>query len=97
MDVAEEGLRRLAERAHEQGLDHLVSVEVQDLTAYPYPANTFVVLNRWGNVVYDRLNYTNDWRGENTAGEQLPNGTYFIILNVNDGERVLQGYVDLRR
>ncbi len=68
---------------------------VQGLDAYP--ANTFVVLNRWGNVVYDRLNYTNDWRGENTAGEQLPNGTYFIILNVNDGERVLQGYVDLRR
>jgi len=62
-----------------------------------YPSNTFVVLNRWGNVVYDRLNYRNDWLGENSEGEQLPNGTYFVILNVNGGQHVLQGYVDLRR
>ncbi|MEO8589020.1 MAG: choice-of-anchor L domain-containing protein [Flavobacteriales bacterium] len=62
-----------------------------------YPSNTFVVLNRWGNVVYDRLNYTNDWRGENSQNEELPNGTYFVILNVNNGERVIQSYVDLRR
>lgn len=62
-----------------------------------FPGNTFAVLNRWGNVVYDRLNYKNDWMGENTEGEQLPNGTYFAILNVNDGQHVLQGYVDLRR
>lgn len=62
-----------------------------------YPANTFVVLNRWGNVVYDRLNYRNDWRGENTQGQDLPNGTYFVILKVDEGSRTLQGYVDLRR
>ncbi len=62
-----------------------------------YPNNQFTVLNRWGNTVYDRLNYTNDWQGENTQGEQLPNGTYFVILTINKGERTLQGYVDLRR
>lgn len=61
-----------------------------------YPSNTFVVFNRWGNVVYDRLNYRNDWRGEGIQGI-LPNGTYFVILTVNNGERTLQGYVDLRR
>lgn len=62
-----------------------------------YPSNTFVVLNRWGNVVYDRLNYRNDWNGENIQGQMLPNGTYFVILTVKNGERTLQGYVDLRR
>ncbi|MDX9751391.1 MAG: gliding motility-associated C-terminal domain-containing protein, partial [Flavobacteriales bacterium] len=62
-----------------------------------YPTNTFVVFNRWGNVVYDRLNYANDWAGENQQQEALPNGTYFVILKVNAGERTLQGYVDLRR
>lgn len=62
-----------------------------------YPSNTFVVFNRWGNVVYDRLNYRNDWSGENIQGQALPNGTYFVILTVNNGERTLQGYVDLRR
>jgi large repetitive protein len=62
-----------------------------------YPANTFTVLNRWGNVVYDRLNFKNDWAGENSQGDMLPSGTYFVILNINNGERVLQSYVDLRR
>ena len=62
-----------------------------------YPTNTFTVLNRWGSVVYDRFNYTNDWAGENSTGEQLPNGTYFVILTINQGTRTLQGYVDLRR
>lgn len=62
-----------------------------------YPNNTFVVLNRWGNVVLDRLNYRNDWNGENSQGQALPDGTYFVILTVNNGARSLQGYVDLRR
>ena len=68
---------------------------IQGLESYPH--NTLVVLNRWGNVVYDRLNYSNDWVGENGHGQQLPDGTYFVILNVNDGQRTLQTYVDLRR
>lgn len=61
------------------------------------PKNLFTVLNRWGNVVYERPNYSNEWAGENSQGAQLPNGTYFVILSINGGERTLQGYVDLRR
>ncbi len=62
-----------------------------------FPANTFTVFNRWGNVVYDRLNYRNDWAGEAANGEPLPDGTYFVILTVEQGSRTLQGYVDMRR
>jgi gliding motility-associated-like protein len=62
-----------------------------------YPNNHLVILNRWGNVVYERINYRNDWNGENSQGQDLPNGTYFAILTVNEGARTLQGYVDLRR
>jgi gliding motility-associated-like protein len=62
-----------------------------------YPENQLVVLNRWGNVVYERLNYTNDWRGENHEGEFLANGTYFVILRLKRTDTVLQNYVDLRR
>jgi gliding motility-associated-like protein len=68
---------------------------VQGLDAYP--SNLLTVLNRWGNVVFEQLNYKNDWAGENSGGEPLPNGTYFVILTINNGERTLQGYVDLRR
>jgi gliding motility-associated-like protein len=56
-----------------------------------------IVFNRWGNVVFDRLNYRNDWRGENMEGEALPNGTYFVILRPGSNAENLQGYVDLRR
>ena len=68
---------------------------IQGLDAYP--GNLITVLNRWGNAVFEQLNYKNDWAGDNARGEPLPNGTYFIILSINDGQRTLQGYVDLRR
>jgi gliding motility-associated-like protein len=62
-----------------------------------YAQNLFTVLNRWGNVVYEHPNYSNQWKGENNQGETLPDGTYFVILSINDGTRTLQGFVDLRR
>ena len=68
---------------------------VQGLDAFA--TNQLVVFNRWGSVVYERLNYKNDWNGENLQGELLPNGTYFVILRMNEGSMTLQNYVDLRR
>ncbi|MEO8069294.1 MAG: choice-of-anchor L domain-containing protein [Flavobacteriales bacterium] len=62
-----------------------------------YPNNHMLVVNRWGNTVFDQLNYRNDWRGENQQGEALPNGTYFVVITINEGELTLQNYVDLRR
>ena len=41
-----------------------------------YPENTLVVLNRWGNEVYRKQGYTNDWDGSG-----LNEGTYFYKLN----------------
>jgi gliding motility-associated-like protein len=61
-----------------------------------FPENQLTVFNRWGNVVYDQLHYANQWRGENQQGQQLPDGTYFVILRL-DATRTLQHYVDLRR
>jgi gliding motility-associated-like protein len=64
-----------------------------------YPNNDIVVYNRWGNVVYKKANYANEWAGDNTVGEALPDGTYFVILTIIAGEEeiTLKGYVDLRR
>lgn len=74
---------------------------VQGLDAFAN--NKLVVFNRWGNVVFEQLNYRNDWDGDNLEGEALPNGTYFVVLRVNPGgsteneEITMQNYVDLRR
>ena len=63
-----------------------------------YPANTFMVFNRWGNEVYKKDNYVNhQWKGENKNGDPLPDGTYYVILVINNGEMTKNTYVDVRR
>ncbi|MBK7850667.1 MAG: gliding motility-associated C-terminal domain-containing protein [Bacteroidetes bacterium] len=63
-----------------------------------YPLNTFRVFNRWGNEVYTKENYVNtDWKGQNNSGEDLPEGTYFVILTIKNSDIKKNTYVDLRR
>ncbi|MFN5333023.1 MAG: gliding motility-associated C-terminal domain-containing protein, partial [Bacteroidota bacterium] len=44
-------------------------------------SNELVIINRWGDQVYQRKNYQNDW-----AAEGLSSGTYFYILKATDEE-----------
>lgn len=60
-----------------------------------YPVNTFKVFNRWGNLVYDFTNYNNEWDGRSSDGEDLPDGTYFVVFEASG--RQFGTYVDLRR
>ena len=60
-----------------------------------YPGNVLKIFNRWGEMVYEDFEYQNDWRGT-WLEEDLPDGTYFYTLNLNDGE-YLTGYVQIQR
>ncbi|MFT4778913.1 MAG: gliding motility-associated-like protein [Flavobacteriales bacterium] len=60
-----------------------------------HPVNTFKVFNRWGNIVYEKPNYNNEWDGRNNDGEDLPDGTYFVVFEASS--RQFGTYVDLRR
>jgi gliding motility-associated-like protein len=53
------------------------------------------VYNRWGDRVYQSDNYLNQWDGTH-VGAALPDGTYFYILQLTDGDRT-QGSVEIRR
>lgn len=63
-----------------------------------FPINEIKIYNRWGNVVWEGSGYNNDdvvWSGQNNAGNDLPDGTYFYIADV-DGE-VYKGWVEITR
>lgn len=60
-----------------------------------FPDNEFKVFNRWGNVVYEKSDYNNEWGGESKSGEMLPDATYFVVF-VSRGLE-FNTYVDLRR
>jgi gliding motility-associated-like protein len=67
-----------------------------------YTSNTFTIFNRWGNKVYDTNNYQNTWNGNATTGvriggDELPVGTYFYVLDLNDGTPVYKGTIYLNR
>ena len=60
------------------------------------PSNALSITNRWGNVVYETVDYTNDWEGTNKNGENLPEGVYFVVFEVDGGEQHTT-YLELRR
>jgi gliding motility-associated-like protein len=62
-----------------------------------YTNNKIVVVNRWGNTVFKAEPYRNNWNGLNSSGEEIPDGTYFVVLTINGGEIILKGFVDIRR
>ncbi|MEZ4953957.1 MAG: gliding motility-associated C-terminal domain-containing protein [Saprospiraceae bacterium] len=43
------------------------------------------VFNRWGNIVYQKFNYKNDWGGTHN-GKPLPAGVYFYVLSTHNSE-----------
>ena len=52
-----------------------------------YPENELMILNRWGNQVFFKENYTNDWTGDN-----LTEGTYYYILRVKNASNEWDTY-----
>lgn len=64
-----------------------------------YPENRLIVYNRWGNVVYDKKAYLNEWDGtsnQNKIGNKpLPVGTYYYLIIY--GKYQKSGYVFIDR
>jgi gliding motility-associated-like protein len=68
-----------------------------------FPDNTILVVNRWGNKVFETEGYNNEWDGKNQFGVSLnkdgflPEGIYFYILNPGNGSDVIKGSIYLKR
>lgn len=55
------------------------------------------IFNRWGRIVYSQSNYSNSdpWKGTNNNGKELDTGTYYYIINYDNGQKQKAGYVQL--
>lgn len=62
-----------------------------------YPGNVFSVFNRYGEEVFRKTDYNNDWDGSGPGGNGLPDGDYFYILDLNDGNAPVQGALLIHR
>jgi gliding motility-associated-like protein len=50
-----------------------------------FPDATLIVFNRWGNEVWRSENgYNNDFDGRTRDGDNLPDGSYYFVLELND-------------
>jgi gliding motility-associated-like protein len=67
-----------------------------------YPGNSVEIFDKWGNDVYKKNDYSNDWHGSGYNGSQLPDGTYFYLVklntnNITGGKNVFTGALLLKR
>lgn len=49
-----------------------------------FPASSLVIYSRWGNKIFEALNYQNNWNGS-----KYPDGTYYYVLTVPPSGQVL--------
>ncbi|WP_291093256.1 gliding motility-associated C-terminal domain-containing protein, partial [Flavobacterium sp. UBA2787] len=54
------------------------------------------IFNRYGRKIYSKNNYLNEWYGQSDNGHELPDGTYYYLLNKSDGKQVT-GWVYINR
>ncbi|CCB68562.1 Protein of unknown function precursor; putative adhesin [Flavobacterium branchiophilum FL-15] len=54
------------------------------------------IFNRYGIKVYSRTNYKKEWFGQSDAGEELPDGAYYYVIE-SDGKETKTGWVYINR
>ena len=65
-----------------------------------FQPNSFILMNRYGmevRKIEGYMNETNAFDGKNKSGDNLPDGTYYYILDLENGETPLTGYLVIHR
>ena len=66
-----------------------------------YPEAVISIYNRNGSQIYRRRNYENAegvaFGGKNSEGQPIPSGTYYYIINLDNGDDVFKGTLTIVR
>jgi len=63
-----------------------------------YPDAIITVFNQWGQIVYNSTGYTDPWNGKkDNTGKELPAGTYYYIIDLQDNDMKYSGSVTILR
>ncbi len=65
-----------------------------------FPQNKVSIFDRWGNKVFERDGYDNAqvvFAGISDDNKSLPDGTYYYVIDKNNGDKPLNGFLYLRR
>lgn len=67
-----------------------------------FPDNTVEIYNRWGDLVWNRTNYLNEWDGTNNNGKDLLPAPYYYVLKIRNfddqgNEKTIGGAVTIIR
>ncbi|MFT3794458.1 choice-of-anchor L domain-containing protein [Flavobacterium sp.] len=54
------------------------------------------IFNRYGTKVYSKTNYSREWYGQSDNGNELPDGTYFYVIE-RDGVENTTGWIYINR
>ena len=65
----------------------LINLDVQNLS----------IFNRYGVKVYSKPQYTNEWRGQTDSGSELPDGTYYYVIEFNNHSETKTGWIYINR
>ncbi len=61
-----------------------------------YPENKLEIYNRYGQLIFAKNNYGNDWNGT-YLGQEVPSGTYFYIFDTKSAQGKYRGSVTIIR
>lgn len=62
-----------------------------------FKKSSLQIFNRWGEIVYETAPYLNQWNGINSGGDDLPDGTYYYVLDLGNGHDLYKGFVVITR
>jgi len=68
--------------------------DIWDLSGYD--VSKVEIFNRYGTKVYSKSNYSNEWYGQSDSGNELPDGTYYYVIEFN-GLPAKTGWVYINR